>query len=280
MTLTPHDRQLKLIEVFDAEFPGFMGQPIKGWFMKPRSAEGPLPVIVEYMGYGGGRGFPQDWLQWPAAGYAFFIVDARGQGSSWRPGDTPDRGDYHIGPEYPGFMTRGIQNRETYYFRRLICDAVRAVDAVKTLDAVDGGRIILTGGSQAGGLTLAAAGLREDIAAAMPDVPFLCHFRRAVTLTDDYPYQEIRLYLRQHRGSEEDVYRVLNYFDGVHFAARCEAPALFSCGLMDTVCPPSTVFAAYNRYRGPKDITVYPYNSHEGGESFQFGRKLDFIDGL
>ncbi|MBN1649576.1 MAG: acetylxylan esterase [Spirochaetales bacterium] len=276
--LTPYEIESPLVEMFDAEYPGFMGHPIKGWFLKPRNSKGTLPVVVEYIGYGGGRGFPFDWLGWPVSGYAFFVMDTRGQGSSWRTGDTADKGDYHSGPELPGFMTRGIQHQDNYYYRRLICDAVRAVDAVKTIDCVNAEKIAVTGGSQGGALTLSVAGLRNDLAAAMPDVPFLCNFERALTLTDGYPYQEVTQYLRRHRTQAAQIHEVLSYFDGVHFAKRAKAKALFSTGLMDTTCPPSTVYAAYNWYAGPKQITVYPYNNHEGGEAFQHLEKIRFLE--
>jgi cephalosporin-C deacetylase len=37
---------------------------------------------------------------------------------------------------------------------------------------------------------------------------------------------------------------------------------------MDETCPPSTVYAAFNLYGGPKEIVEYPFNGHEGGEGF------------
>ncbi len=280
MKLIPYEMEFPLVEIYDAEYPGFMGHPIKGWFIVPKNLKGPLPAVVEYIGYGGGRGLPLDWVGWAVCGYAFFVMDTRGQGTAWRTGDTPDKGDYHAGAELPGFMTRGIQHQDNYYYRRLFCDAVRAVDAVKTLDIVDNSRIAVTGGSQGGALTLAVAGLRDDLAAAMPDVPFLCNFPRAITLVDTYPYQEVAMYLRRHRDKEKEVMNVLNYFDGIHFAKRAAANALFSVGLMDTICPPSTVYSAYNNYKGKKEIVVYPYNNHEGGENFQHDRKVRFLKDL
>jgi cephalosporin-C deacetylase len=69
----------------------------------------------------------------------------------------------------------------------------------------------------------------------------------------------------------------LSYFDGLNFAARAHSPALFSVGLMDDVCPPSTVFAAYNHYSAPKQIRIWPYNQHEGGETFQTIEKIKFL---
>ena len=268
---------LKLVEVYDVTFNGFGGQPIKGWFLLPRDHADRLRCIVEYIGYGGGRGDPLDWLLWPNLGYAVFVMDIRGQGSTWRIGVTPDIEMEPGNPQVPGFMTRGILKPQTYYYRRLYTDAVRAVEAVRAHPAVDAKRVVASGASQGGGLTLAVAGLIPDLEAALPDVPFLCHFRRATEIVDTYPYQEISSYCQRHRDHIEEVFRTLSYFDGVNFAVRSSAPALFSVGLMDEICPPSAVFAAYNHYGGKKRINVWPYNHHEGGETFQVLEKIKFL---
>jgi cephalosporin-C deacetylase len=49
---------------------------------------------------------------------------------------------------------------------------------------------------------------------------------------------------------------------------------------MDEICPPSCVFAAYNHYQAAKDIRVWPYNEHEGGQSFQSVAKLKLLRDL
>ena len=49
---------------------------------------------------------------------------------------------------------------------------------------------------------------------------------------------------------------------------------------MDEICPPSTVFAAYNHYRGPAEIRVWPYNGHEAGELHQQAERFEFLEGL
>jgi cephalosporin-C deacetylase len=192
-------------------------------------------------------------------------MDTRGQGSSWRSGDTPDFEPTGSGPQFPGFMTRGILDPQTYYYRRLFSDGLRAVETARLHPAVDPEQIAVLGGSQGGGIALAVAGLVPGLAAVLPEVPFLCHQRVATEITDQGPYQEITRYCQVHRDKVEQVFTTLSYFDGVNFAARAEAPALFSVGLMDEVCPPRTVFAAYNHYAGEKDIRVWPYNEHEGG---------------
>lgn len=274
------DAGLKTLETFDVTFRGYGGQEIKGWFLLPKARDRKLPCLVEYIGYGGGRNFVTDWLFWASAGYAHFVMDTRGQGSVWSSGDTPDVEPEGSGPQVPGFMTRGILDPEKYYYRRLFTDAVRAVEAARSHASVDPERIAVTGGSQGGGIAIAAAGLSRHVKVCMPDVPFLCHYRRATEMINNYPYMEIANFCKTHRGRVEDVFRTLSYFDGVNLAARAKARALFSVGLMDDICPPSTVFAAYNHYAGPKDIRVWEYNYHDGGGSFQAREKLKFIRGL
>jgi len=274
------DYNLRQLDSFDVTFNGYGGQPVKGWLQMPRHREGPLPCIVEYIGYGGGRSFPTDWLLWPSAGYAHLVMDTRGQGSAWSPGETTDYEPQGSSPQFPGFMTRGILSAQTYYYRRVFTDAVRAIETAQSHAAVDASRIVVTGGSQGGGITLAAAGLAPDVVAALPDVPFLCHYRRATEITDGHPYQEISKFCQTHRDKVDTVFKTLSYFDGVNFSARAGASALFSVALMDEICPPSTVFAAYNHYGGAKDIRVYRYNHHEGGGTYQAVEKLKFVAGL
>ena len=238
--------------------------------------------MVEYIGYGGGRGFPLDWLTWSSAGYAHLVMDTRGQGSAWLRGDTPDSELEGGNPQFPGFMTRGILAPATYYYRRVFADAVRAVECMMTHSAVDRSRVAVTGGSQGGGIALAVAGLSpalltNAVKVSMPDVPFLCHYRRATELVDTHPYQEIVRFCKVQRDQIETVFATLAYFDGINFAARATARSLFSVALMDDICPPSTVYAAYNHYLGEKQIRVYSYNQHEGGQSYQKLEQLRFL---
>lgn len=277
------DVGLTQVTVDDVTFPGFGAHPVRAWLTRPAHAEGPLPAVVQYQGYGGGRGLPHEHLAYAAAGYAHLMMDTRGQGSTWGSGDTPD--PVGTGPAVPGVMTRGIEDPHDHYYRRLFTDGVRAVDAVRAVDGIDPTRVAVLGTSQGGGLTIAVAGLLDDVRAALPDVPFLCHYRRAVETVDSLPYGEIRQYLHTHRGADTEArtWRTLSYLDGVSFARRATAPALFSTALMDDVCPPSTVYAARNNWGArtgaavPPRIDVYPYNGHEGGAQHRFAPHLEFL---
>ncbi|WP_263119345.1 acetylxylan esterase [Cellulomonas fimi] len=276
VTLRRVDGPLSLVDVDDVTFPGFDGDPVRAWLVRPAGRTDPLPVIVEFNGYGGGRGLPHERLAWPTAGYAHLFVDSRGQGSGWGSGgETPD--PHGSGPAGTGFLTRGILDPAEHYYRRLITDCVRAVDAVRTLDGLDPDRIVVAGGSQGGGLTVAVAGLVDGLAAALPDVPFLCHIARGVEVSDTDPYGEVTRYLAVHRDQADQVFRTLSYLDGLHHAARATAPSLFSVGLQDTVCPPSTVFATHHAWAGPSSIEVYPYNQHEGGGGHHWQRQAAWL---
>jgi cephalosporin-C deacetylase len=236
------DPPLATAEVYDVRFPGWDGQPVAGWLLLPKGVSGPLPGVVTYIGYTGGRGRALEHLLWCSAGYAHLVVDSRGQGHA-----TPDP-DPSPAPQYvAGFMTRGIDHPDHHYYRRL--------------------------------MTLATAALAGDaVAAALVDVPFLCHYRRGAETASEGPYVEIARYLGWHQArTPEETFATLSYFDGVHFAPRATAPALFSAALMDPVCPPSTVFAAYNRYAGEKDIAVWPFGDHSGGRSAQRERQLRWL---
>jgi cephalosporin-C deacetylase len=275
-TFEPVATGLSVVETWDVTFRGFGGSPVKGWLHRPAARDGRLPAVVEYIGYGGGRGLPHERFMWAAAGYAHLVMDTRGQGSSWSVGETADDGAIGA-PAHPGFMTRGILDPATYYYRRVFIDAVRAIEAARSHPGVDAGRVAVTGGSQGGGISIAAAALVPDVAAVMTDVPFLADFPRAITITDRDPYTEVARYLKAHRDHTEQVLRTLSYVDVAILGRRATAPALFSVGLMDVICPPSTVYGAFNEYGGPKDIVEYPFNDHEGGQGFHDIAKMRWL---
>jgi cephalosporin-C deacetylase len=275
---TPVDSGLVAVETHDVTFAGFGGHPIRAWLHLPAAPlrhPGRLRGVVQFQGYNGGRGLAHEHVFWACAGYAHLVVDVRGQGSGWTTGATGDPAG--SGPAQPGFLTRGIDDPRDHFYRRAYVDAVRAVDTLRAHPLVDPGRVAVTGLSQGGGLAIAAAALAGGVAAVMPDVPFLCDFPRAARIADSDPYAEIARYLMAHRDRVESVFRTLSYFDAVALGSRSSAPALFSVALMDQTCPPSTVFGAYHAYAGPKEIEVYEFNDHEGGEAHHRTRQLSWL---
>jgi cephalosporin-C deacetylase len=275
-TFTLVDSGLSLVTTYDVTFAGFGGSSVRAWLHLPAGCRQALPGVVQYVGYGGGRGLAHEQVLWAAAGYAQLVMDTRGQGSTWSIGETPDP-DPVGAPNHPGHTTRGILDPVTYYYRRVYVDAVRAVEAIRAHPLVDGERVAVTGGSQGGALAIAAASLVPDLVGAMADVPFMSDLPRSITVAETDPYAEIRRYLKVHRDDVERALATLSYFDVAILGRWASAPALFSVGLMDLVCPPSTVFAAYNWYGGPKEIREYAFNDHEGGEGFHEVAKLRWL---
>ena len=229
-TFEPVENHLTVIDTFDVTFAGYGGAPIKGWLHLPanRPAGSRLPVVVQYIGYSGGRGLVNQDTKWAQAGYAQFIMDTRGQGYGGIVGETPDPHPSAGEVAYAGLMTRGAGSREDYYYRRVYVDAFRAVEAAQSHPEVDASRVVLAGISQGGGIVVAVAGLvagrLDGVIAALPDVPFLQDFPRAIDIAARGPYPEIAAFLGRHRDRYEPMLAVLNYFDGVNLARAATAP--------------------------------------------------------
>ncbi|MBI4926736.1 MAG: acetylxylan esterase, partial [Anaerolineae bacterium] len=64
--------------------------------------------------------------------------------------------------------------------------------------------------------------------------------------------------------NEDAIFEKLGYVDIQHLARRIRGEVLWVIGLMDTICPPSSQFAAYNKINAPKRMITYPDYGHEG----------------
>ncbi|WP_147917934.1 acetylxylan esterase [Ruania zhangjianzhongii] len=258
------DAGLAVLDAYDVTFSGFGGHDVHAWHLVPRGLGDRLPVVVEFLGYGGGRGLVHERLTWAAHGFAQLVVDSRGQGGIWNTGDTPD--PHGSGPATPGLLTRGVEHPYQLYYRRLLTDAALAVDAAAELPGTDPDRIATIGHSQGGAMALAAAALNPRVAATGARAPFLCGIARNLQLTDAVPYGELSAYLALYRDRAEQVLDVLDHVDLTFLTPQIACPTWISVGLTDLICPPSGIFGAINALGQVRpEVRTWPYNGHEAG---------------
>lgn len=255
--LTAAGPSLRGVTCSRATFAGFRGAPISGWFVRPDSVE-QVPGVVWYHGYTARGGRPLELYALAAQGVAVLSMDCRGQ--SGEAPEPPTEGTGHV----PGWMTKGARDPHTYYYRDVYADAVRALETLCSLPEVDDTRVAVTGASQGGGLALAVAALSARPVFAWADIPFLCHFRRAVDVALAGPYLEISDFLRRRPELEEDVFATLGYFDNLNLAPSVSCPVVVTAGLWDDVCPPSTIFPTFERIgAADKELVTFSYLRHE-----------------
>ena len=212
-----------------------------------------------YHGYSMRAGRPLDMLPIAAMGICVLSMDTRGQNGQSEDASSSPQGHFH------GWMTKGIRSPQEYYFRYVYADAVRALEVLAaSFDEVDTKRIAITGGSQGGGMTLAAAALSPAPRfLALPDIPFLCDFPRGIEIAPAGPYPEIPGFLKVFPNLQEQVMRTLSYCDNLNLAPWIKCKTIISNCLCDDICPPSTIFAVFNHITAEKQMEIYPYHKHD-----------------
>ena len=267
LELAPAEFSVPGAECFDLYFTGVRGARIHAKYLRPAQPPAPHPAVVMFHGYSGSAGEWFDKLAYVAMGYSIAALDCRGQG-----GSSQDVGGV-IGNTYRGHIIRGLDDApEKLLFRDIYLDTAQLAGIVMSLPEVDAERVAAVGGSQGGGLTLACAALEPRIRKAAPTYPFLCDYQRVWEMDlAAGAYEELKTYFRQfdpRHEREQEVFTKLGYIDCQHLAPRIRAEVLMGVGLMDTICPPSTQYAAYNKITSPKRTVIYPDFGHEGLPGF------------
>lgn len=260
--LEPVDVGASFADAYHMTFAGVGGARIYAKLLKPKAPAKPGPAVLFFHGYTAHSGEWIDKLAYAANGFTVAAMDCRGQG-----GRSEDKGGV-TGNTQRGHIIRGLEDRpEDLLYRNIYLDCAQLARVVMAMPEVDERRVGATGGSQGGGLTLAAAALEPRIARSAPAYPFLCDYQRVLELEmEPGAYEEIRWWFRTFDPMLrrwDEVFTMLGYIDVQHLAPRIRAEVLMATGLSDTVTAPSTQFAAYNRIPGRKDLRVYPDFGHE-----------------
>ena len=276
--LVPAEFTCPSVDCFDLWYNGVGGAKIHAKYLRPKKVEQPVPAVFQFHGYSGSA---PDWfslLPFTAAGMAVAAMDCRGQG-----GLSEDSGGVK-GTTLRGHIIRGLDDSpDKLLFRQVFLDTVQLVRVLADFDEVDENRLSCCGGSQGGGLTIACAALEKRIKRAAPLYPFLSDYKRVweMDLARD-AYLELKEYFRHHdprHEREDEIFTKLGYIDIQFLAPRIKGEVLMQTGLMDTVCPPSSQFAAYNKIASPKKVLLYPDFAHEGAPG-HMDTVLGFVMGI
>lgn len=274
LELVPSEFQTPNAECFDLYFTGVRGARIHAKYVRPKHAEGRHPAVLQFHGYTGNAGDWHDKLAYASLGYSVLSMDCRGQG-----GSSEDTGGVK-GNTHHGHIIRGLDDHpDNLLFRHIFLDTAQLAGIALELPEVDPQRVYAMGGSQGGALTIACAALEPRVKKLAPVFPFLCDYKRVweMDLAKD-AYQELRAFFRHFdplHEREDEIFEKLGYIDLQYLAPRITGDVLMFVGLMDTICPPSTQFAAYNKMTASKQLVVYPDFGHEnlpgsGDRTMQF----------
>jgi len=263
VTITPAKFQSPIADCYDMYFTGVGGARVYAKLLKPKNVQPGSPAVLHFHGYSGASHGWNYYLPYAASGMVVAALDCRGQG-----GLSEDNGQVK-GNTHKGLIIRGLaESPEKLYFRSVFLDTAELARIVMAMDEVDETRVGCFGGSQGGALTIACASLEPRIRIAVPEYPFLCDYKRVWEMDLAVAaYEELKTYFRRfdpRHEEEEETFRRLGYIDLQYLAPRIRADVTMFTGLMDTICPPSTQFAAFNKMTCKKENKIYPDFGHEG----------------
>lgn len=259
----PYDSVSRMADCFELRFKSTKGATIYAKFLRPKKIEGKVPAVLHFHGLSGCSDSWKSLISYVSQGYCVASMDCRGQGGlSQDVGGVP-------GTTYSTPFSRGLDGKpEDMLCRDLFLDTAMLARIIMGLDYVDETRIGVFGGSQGGGLSVACAALVPEIKLCAPTYPYLSDYQRVWEMDlDKGAYEGLRYYFRNcdpRHEREKEIFTKLGYIDIQHLAPRIKAKVMMSTGLMDTTCPPSTQFAAYNKITSEKSVVIYPDFGHEG----------------
>ncbi len=267
ISLVPAEFQAPCAQCFHLTFTGVGGARVHAKLLRPKKATAPQPALLMFHGYTGDSGDWSDKLGYVGHGFTVAALDCRGQGGRSEDASRVQGNTQH------GHIIRGLEDAltgqpEKLLYRQIFLDTAQLAKIVLEMDGVDPTRVAATGGSQGGALTVACAALEPRVHRAAPIFPFLSDYKRVWEMDQaKAAYAELQEFFRHvdplHK-KEDAIFERLGYIDIQHLAPRIQGEVLWVTGLMDTICPPSSQFAAYNKIRSKKSMLIYPDFGHEG----------------
>ena len=245
--LTPVKSPREGVEAFDLQA-ACVGAPVSGYLARPTAAKPrSLPAILTVHGAGVGSSDLGTASGWAKEGALALDINAHGLPNG------RDKAFYEAlaAGDLKNYRTRGRESRESIYFLGMFLRVIRALDVLAAQPEWDGRTLVVSGSSQGGFQALAAAGLDARVTFFGAGVPAGCDHTGALAgRIAGWP----KFIPTAEKSPPPEVVKAVRYFDAVNFAARAKAPGFFTVGFIDATCPPTSVYAAYNALKTPKEI--------------------------
>ena len=253
------------VRIFDVKIACAGGMPVSGYLCLPLKAKTKsCPAIVYFHGAGVRSSIKR--IAMAMRGVIVLDINAHGIINGQPPefyADLSKKFYYaKLDKDRPGRYAHWYKHdRDKYYFKGMYMRVMRALEYIKSLPEWDGKHLIVCGSSQGGAQVLAACALDHDITLARAGVPAMCdHSGCLADRCSGWP----GLYRKKDYETDPSVAECASYFDGAYFASRIKCPIWINTGFMDNVCPPSSVFAAYNSIPAgnEKHMQISPTGRH------------------
>ena len=237
-------------DVYQMHYTSADGFRLFAWLSVPEGG-GPFPAIIRMPDYGSVHDLVYTSLRECA-----MVMNPTFRGQR--------RSDQVFQAQFPGLLTQGIENPESYVMRRVFADALRGIDALSEQDQAQLGEIGLIGNGLGGALALAGAARRRSVRAVAANTPMALGNPVSLEPGLVYPLAELDDYIRLHPTRRDTAAQNTADLDPVKTAGKITAPVLLSVGINDTgSCP--LAFGEELAAKIPEcDLRVY-HGASEGG---------------
>lgn len=156
------------------------------------------------------------------------------------------------------YYLQGLDSPLQHYYRRVILGCVRALDFLVSRPEYDGNNLSIIGGSQGGFLALATTALDSRVKSLVVRYPAYCDVTGYLHgRAGGWPHMFApRPGGASNPNATPERIATTGYYDSVNFARRIRVPGHYSWGYNDEVCPPTSIYAAYNLISAPKDLSL------------------------
>ena len=219
-----------------------LGSHVQGYLAVP-TTKGPHPAMIQYQWAGVYALIPWNCANRAAEGWLCLNVSSH---------DMPPDTAVGAPANYPEV---GNTSRETSYFLNMYLRDTRALDWLRTRPDWNKKTLVITGASMGGQQSLVTAGLNPGkVTAVIVNQPAGADSGAALSARMvSYPNWAM---------TNPDVAKTAPYFDTANFTPKITAPTVAAVGFIDSVCTPTSIFAAVNRIPAPHEVVVMAESEH------------------